>query len=140
MRLRALPVVTAIAAATFLGAAASPAQAGTGLLLAVQINDFQDWGNFNQDPVDHPGSSQDVPGDAIRACDFTTDGWGVTVWLDVNRNGTWDRTSTTSGNAADYCSDWKPGNLAENTRVTLKACNTKAGHAPRNCKEDDTVA
>ncbi|EMF51565.1 MULTISPECIES: hypothetical protein [Streptomyces] len=140
MRLRTLPIITAIAAATFVGAAASPAQAGTGLLLAVQINNFQDWGNFNQDPVDHPGSSQDVPGDAIRACDFTADRWGVTVWLDVNRNGTWDRTSTTAGNPSDYCSDWVTGNLTEGTRVTLKACNTKAGFAPKNCKEDDTVA
>ncbi|GAQ64384.1 hypothetical protein [Streptomyces scabiei] len=140
MRLRTLPIITAIAAATFLGAAASPAQAGTGLLLAVKINDFKDWGNFNQDPVDHPGEFGDVPGDAIRACDAKEDGWGVTVWLDVNRNGTWDRTSTTSGHPAGYCSDWKTGNLTENTPVTLKACNTKAGHAPKNCKEDDTVA
>ena len=38
MRLRAIPAVTAIAAETFLGAAASPAQAGTGLLISVHIN------------------------------------------------------------------------------------------------------
>ncbi|MEW2398416.1 hypothetical protein [Streptomyces sp. NPDC046862] len=140
MRLRALPVITAIAAATFLGAAASPAQAGTGLLLGVHPTGSDDWGNFNQDPVDHPGTSQDVPGDAIRACDMTADGWGVTAWLDVNRNGTWDRKATTSGQPSGDCSAWETGNLAENTKVTLKVCHTKAGYAPRHCEEDDTVA
>ncbi len=140
MRLRALPVVTAIAAATFLGVAASPAQAGTGLLLGVHPTGSDDWGNFNQDPVDHPGNNQDVPGDAIRACDVTGDTWAVTAWLDVNRNGTWDRTVTTSGHVSDYCSPWKTGNLAENTKVTLKVCHTKAGHRPKNCEEGDSVA
>ncbi|NEA63020.1 hypothetical protein [Streptomyces sp. SID12488] len=141
MRLRALPVVTAVAAATFLGLATSPAQAGTGLLLGVRpVGNSTDWGNFNQDPVDHPGESQDVPGDAIRACDFTGDTWGVTAWLDVNRDGTWDRSATTSGHSADYCSPWKTGDLRENTKVTLKVCHTQAGQAPRNCRTGDTVA
>ncbi|MFF3380281.1 hypothetical protein ACFYXF_45930 [Streptomyces sp. NPDC002680] len=134
--MRAIPAVTAIAAATFLGAAASPAQAGTGLLIAVQINNFDDWGNFNQDPV----SSTDTPGDAIRACDWTADGWAVTTYLDVGRNGTWDRTSTTNGHASDYCSPWATGNLTENAKVRVKACNTKAGATPKNCKTEDTVA
>ncbi|MFF0001249.1 hypothetical protein [Streptomyces avermitilis] len=136
MRLKAIPAVTAIAAATFLGAAASPAQAGTGLLIAVQINSFQDWGNFNQDPV----GSTNTPGDAVRVCDWTAEGWVVTSYLDVGRNGTWDRTVSTSGVPSDFCTHWETGNLAEGTKVTIKACNTKAGHAPKNCKEEDTVA
>ncbi|MFF7858271.1 hypothetical protein [Streptomyces sp. NPDC007904] len=140
MRLRAIPVVTAIAAATFLGAGAAPSHAGDGHLIAVHINNFEDWGNFNQDPVDHPGSNQDVPGDAIRACDFTADGWAVTTWLDVGRNGSWDRKATTSGSPSGDCSAWETGNLTERTKVTIKACNTKAGYAPRNCDTADTIA
>ncbi|WP_329246008.1 hypothetical protein OG223_11240 [Streptomyces sp. NBC_01478] len=135
--MRSIAVVTSIAAASFLGAASSPAQAGTGMLIAVHINNFNDWGNFNQDPV---GGTDPTPGDAIRACDDDADGWGVTAYLDVGRNGTWDRTSTTAGHAAGFCSGWETGNLTENTKVTLKACNTKAGYAPRNCDQDDTVA
>nr|WP_181803170.1 hypothetical protein [Streptomyces shenzhenensis] len=137
MRMKSIAAVTSIAAASFLGAAASPAQAGTGMLIAVQINDFQDWGNFNQDPV---GGTNPTPGDAIRACDFTADGWGVTTYLDIGSNGSWDRTSTTAGNAADYCSPWATGNIGEGTKVTIKACNTKSGYSPKNCKEEDSVA
>ncbi|MEW2120822.1 hypothetical protein AB0945_37875 [Streptomyces sp. NPDC005474] len=140
MRMRALPVVTAIAAATLLGFAASPAQAGTGLLLGVHPTGSDDWGNFNQDLIDLPGENGDSPEDSIRACDFTPDTWGVTAWLDVNRDGSWERSATTSGHAADYCSPWKEGNIRENTKVTLKVCQTKAGHAPRKCETGDTVA
>ncbi|MDW8805326.1 hypothetical protein P1P68_11175 [Streptomyces scabiei] len=97
MRLRTLPIITAIDAATFVGAAAGPAQAGTGLLLAVQINNFQDWGDFNQDPHD----------------------FGP-------RLGPLQRVGDRQPHRGD------PGDL--------KACNTKAGFAPKNCNEDDTVA
>jgi hypothetical protein len=78
-----------------------PRRAGNGVSRRHRSPFFKDWGNFNRDPVDHPGDCGHVPGDAIRACDAEEDGWGVTVCPDVNRNGTWDRTSTTSGHPAE---------------------------------------
>lgn len=136
LRMKSFAAVTAVAAATFLGAAESPSYAGTGLLIAVHINNFEDWGNFNQDPVE----STNTPGDAIRACDFTSDGWAVTTYLDIGSNGTWDRTATTAGQPSGDCGAWETGNIAEGTKVTIKACNTKAGHDPKNCDKDTTVA
>jgi hypothetical protein len=132
--MKTLSLVTAIAAATLVGVAAGPANAGTGQLFAVQINNFNDWGNFEQDPY------QDIPGDSIRACDFTADGWGVTAYLDSNHNGVFDRTATTSGQPSDFCSGWASGNIAEGATVTLKVCNTKAGYAAKNCDQANFTA
>jgi hypothetical protein len=133
-RTKALPVMTAVAAALLVGVNATSASAGTGQLFALKINDFRDWGNFEQDPY------QDIPGDSIRACDGFADGWGVTAYLDSNHNGVFDRTATTSGHPAGYCSPWASGNIPEDATVTLKVCNTKSGYAPKNCKQEDYTA
>ncbi|MEU3262097.1 hypothetical protein [Streptomyces albidoflavus] len=67
------------------------------------------------------------PGDAIRACDNTTDGKGVEVTLDIHRDGSIDRVATTRGYNAGYCSPWKTGNLKEGTLVRVKFMVVKGG-------------
>jgi hypothetical protein len=74
------------------------------------------YGRFNADPL---GS---WPGDAIQACDTASDGWGVEIKLDIGGDGTIDRTATTDGHTAGYCSPWKTGNIAEGTLVVGYIC------------------
>lgn len=52
---------------------------------------FGGYGEWNPDPY---GS---IPGDSIRACDTSADGWGIEVKLDIGRDGTWDRVASTRG-------------------------------------------
>lgn len=80
------------------------------------------FGRFSADPVG------DWPGDAIQACDYYADGWGIEIRMDINpapdRFYT-DRTATTRGHNSPYCSPWATGNIAENTLVALKVCLVK---------------
>lgn len=83
-------------------------------------------GKFNADPV------SGVPGDSIQACDWAADGWGIETQLDVNPGSSWDtdRAVNTRGHASPYCSDWKSGNLGENTPVAIRVCLVKSGNSP----------
>ncbi|MEU2248940.1 hypothetical protein [Streptomyces sp. NPDC019224] len=78
---------------------------------------FGGYGEWNADPY---GSA---PGDSIRACDTTADGWSIEVKLDIGRDGTWDRTATTRGHTSPYCTPWKTGNLKEGTPVRVQVTN-----------------
>jgi hypothetical protein len=79
---------------------------------------------FNANP------SGSYPGDAIRACDWLGDGYGIEAQLDIGVAtvpGTFhaDRTVSTWGHAAGssgYCTAWKTGNIAEGTYVALRVC------------------
>lgn len=77
------------------------------------------YGQWNPDP------SGSIPGDAIRACDNAADGWGIEVWLDINRNGTIDRIASTRGHDSPYCSSWASGNIAEGTPVDVYVLRRK---------------
>lgn len=76
------------------------------------------YGVWMQDPGDdqygNPG-----PGDAIQACDIKADGWGIEVRLDIGRDGDIDRKVSTRGHAADYCSEWKTGDIKEDTPIRM---------------------
>lgn len=63
--------------------------------------------------------SGSIPGDSIRACDNTADGWGIEAWLDINRDGTIDRIASTRGHNAPYRTSWKSGDIPEGTPVTV---------------------
>ena len=84
------------------------------------------WGMFAADP------EGPYPGDAIGACDTYADGFGIKVELDISPTGTWDtdRSVSTGGHAAGYCTGWKSGNIKENTRVAIRVCKVKSGHRP----------
>lgn len=83
-------------------------------------------GAFRADPSDTD------PGDAIMACDFHGDGWGIETQLDINPGSNWDtdRYVNTRGHASDYCTDWKPGNIEEETPVAIRVCLVKSGASP----------
>ncbi|MFZ4280622.1 hypothetical protein [Streptomyces rhizosphaericola] len=83
---------------------------------------LKDGGGYGQWSADPSGST---PGDAIRACDDTSDGWGIQLELDIHRDGTVDRIATTRGHNAPYCTEWKTGNIKEGTKVTLKLYKVK---------------
>jgi hypothetical protein len=63
-----------------------------------------------------------APGDSIKACDTSSDGWGVEVQLDIHRNGTVDRIATTQGHTATYCTPYASGNIAEGTLLRIRGC------------------
>ena len=86
-----------------------------------------------------PDPSGSYPGDAIRACDWLGDGYGIEAQLDIGVAtvpGTFhaDRTVSTWGHAAGssgYCTAWKTGNIAEGTYVALRVC--KVTEATSSC-------
>ncbi|RPK36393.1 hypothetical protein EES39_32025 [Streptomyces sp. ADI92-24] len=82
---------------------------------------FGGYGEWNPDPYDG------IPGDSIRACDTTVDGWGIEVKIDIGRNGTWDRIANTRGHNSPYCSPWKSGNIKEGTPVSIQVANVNGG-------------
>jgi hypothetical protein len=87
------------------------------IYLDVYWNDvFRGYSDFNADP------SGSIPGDSIRACDGKADGRGIVTQLDINRNGTVDRSASTRGKNAPYCTSWKGGNIAENKPVRIRGC------------------
>jgi hypothetical protein len=84
-------------------------------------------GEFRADP-----SEGGAPGDAIKACDWFADGWGIETQLDVNPGSSWDtdRSVNTRGHSSPYCSGWATGNLTENTPVAIRVCLVKSGSSP----------
>ena len=99
--------------------AASPAQASTDITVhsspcPVCATDGYGW--FKADPT---GST---PGDALKACDLNADGYSIKAWLYNRDTGNLIRTASTAGHAANYCTDWKTGDLPEQTRVWLDVC------------------
>ncbi|MER7056071.1 MULTISPECIES: hypothetical protein [unclassified Streptomyces] len=78
---------------------------------AITIDGGHGW--WSADPSD--GN----PGDAIKACDNTADGWGIRVMLDIHRDGTMDRVATTQGHDSPYCTGWATGNIKEDTEVRI---------------------
>jgi hypothetical protein len=94
----------------------------------VSIDAYGDAGyaTFNADP---DGS---IPGDSIRACDTSADGWAVEAALDYPPfDGNPERTTNTRGHAAGYCTPWKTGDLDENTTYRLYVSTVKGTtHGP----------
>ncbi|MFC4017086.1 hypothetical protein ACFOW4_03900 [Micromonospora sp. GCM10011542] len=81
-------------------------------------------GQFQADPF---GSE---PGDALRACDFNADGYGIEVRMMINPStspSSWrtDRMASTRGINSPYCTPWATGNLTEGTFVGVKICLVK---------------
>ncbi|MYY10350.1 hypothetical protein GT204_15915 [Streptomyces sp. SID4919] len=95
-----------------------------GTALAAQTVNVPSGGGYGQWQADPSGS---IPGDSIRACDTGSDGDYVRVDLDVNRNGSIDRTAWTKGHPAPSCSAWISGNLAEGTPVTIWVMRVDSG-------------
>ncbi|MFE5008643.1 hypothetical protein ACFRJ3_29105 [Streptomyces sp. NPDC056696] len=60
-----------------------------------------------------------IPGDAIRAFDTKSDGWGIETALDYDYDGIMDRRVDTRGHTAGYCSPWKGGDLKEGRTVRM---------------------
>ncbi|WP_405642538.1 hypothetical protein [Streptomyces uncialis] len=95
-----------------------------GTALATNRVDVPDGGGYGQWQQDPSGS---IPGDSIRACDTHSDGDYVRVELDVNRNGSIDRTAWTKGHTAPFCSAWISGNLPEGTPITIWVARIDSG-------------
>ncbi|WP_326661812.1 hypothetical protein [Streptomyces sp. NBC_00385] len=74
----------------------------------------------------NPNPSGSTPGDAMRACDNSADGYGVTAKL-MNSDYVWIRTVTTAGHSANYCTPWKGGDLDEDDRFLVYTFRTKGG-------------
>ncbi len=96
--------------------------AGLGLCLGMQgqaqaasitVQVTGGYGEFNQDP------SAEGPGDAVRACDTKSDGWGVEVEIDIHNDGTVDREIDTRGHNSPYCTPWATGDIVEGTVVKV---------------------
>jgi hypothetical protein len=77
-------------------------------------------------------------GDAARVCDNKADGWGVKMYVYID--GYLDRTVTTQGHSAGYCTPWTGGNLPEGTRVWLLACLAKSGYSDKHRTSDESYA
>ncbi|MEY6563589.1 hypothetical protein AB8B12_01195 [Streptomyces sp. PGLac3x] len=106
------------------GAAFALVLGATGAASAAPSDPIKTRGGYAQWNADPSGS---IPGDSIRACDNTADGWGIEAWLDINRDGTIDRVATTRGHNAPYCSSWKSGDIPEGTPVTIYAVTVNGG-------------
>lgn len=100
---------------TFTTTMQSAAWAGSGTIYVGSYG----TGRFQADP------SGSIPGDAIRACDTSADGFGIRVGLDIGADGDVDRIVTTEGHNSPYCSAWGSGNIAEGTSVRLWAYRIK---------------
>ncbi|GAA3749545.1 hypothetical protein GCM10022225_37260 [Plantactinospora mayteni] len=72
------------------------------------------YGVFNDDPYGP------WPGDAIRACDTYSDGWGIEVRMDISNNGSWDLIISTRGHNAIYCTDYHSKNAVENDFIRIR--------------------
>ncbi|GAA5703806.1 hypothetical protein AQJ43_25780 [Streptomyces avermitilis] len=108
-------VVTTVLAATALLLGAQ----GTATAAAQRANTEGGYALWNADP---DGAT---PGDSVRACDTTTDGWGIEARLDINRDGTIDRTASTRGRTAPYCTAWKSGDIPEGAPVAVYAVTVR---------------
>jgi hypothetical protein len=108
-----------VAAVTVATAALVFAAQGTATAAPQRVNTEGGYAQWNADPYNG------IPGDAIRACDTTADGWGIEAWLDINRDGTIDRIASTRGHNAPYCTGWASGDIAEGTPVSIWAVTVK---------------
>jgi hypothetical protein len=86
---------------------------------------------WNADPYvpDPQNPSNYTPGDAIRACDYLADGWGVKAYLDYNQDGDADRTISTQGHNSPYCTGWATGDRREGDKMDLWGCLVKGTEA-----------
>ncbi|WP_393055018.1 hypothetical protein [Streptomyces sp. LN549] len=111
LKTAAARVVTAAAAALGLVVAVQGTASAAPKSISVGSGGYGQW---NADP------SGGIPGDSIRACDAAADGWSVEVRLDIGRNGTWDRVTSTRGHNSPYCGAWKSGDIQEGTPVSIQ--------------------
>ncbi len=126
----ALTATTAIAGLMVFNT--TPAQASADLMVystmcGVCSTDGYGW--FKADPL---GST---PGDALKACDLRADGYSIKAWLTNRNTGNLIRTASTAGHAANYCTDWKTGDLPEQLPVWLEVC-TMDGTTKVRCESD----
>jgi hypothetical protein len=90
-------------------------------LADVRMNVVGGYGIWQADP------EEGRPGDAIRACDDTADGLGITVHLYWSGGG--HRYVTTRGHRSPYCTPWNQGsgNLPEGLEVEVHVLTVKGG-------------
>ncbi|WP_333738820.1 hypothetical protein [Streptomyces sp. IBSBF 2806] len=130
-------VKRAVVAATATGGmvvfASTPALASADLTVHVHdcgVCSTHGYGWFKADP------EAGLPGDALKACDLDADTYAITAWLYNRDTGNLIRKVSTAGHAANYCTPWATGNIAEQTPVWLKVCTTK-GSTEYLCNSDN---
>jgi hypothetical protein len=130
--------LTIAAAAAFITvAAAVPAQAAP---TSFDVGDGAGRAWWNADPYvpDPQNPLVKIPGDAIRACDYKADGWGVKVYLDYNMDGDAERTVSTQGHNSPYCTGWATGDITpEGRKMHLWGCLVKGTEVKQPCGDDD---
>ncbi|MFB7734251.1 hypothetical protein ACFC08_07655 [Streptomyces sp. NPDC056112] len=94
-------------------------QGGAGIQSVYKLPISGGYGQWSDNP------SGSTPGDAIKACDTSADGWGIETWLDYNRDGYVDRIASTRGHNSPYCSPWATGNLPEDIPVDIAVIQVK---------------
>lgn len=114
-------LVATIATGGLLVFAAAPAQASQDVTVHVLQCPLEycasaGYGWFHADPA---GS---LPGDSLKACDLYKDGYSVKAWLYNRNTGKVIRTASTAGHASNYCTDWQPGDLPEQTPIWVDVC------------------
>jgi hypothetical protein len=83
---------------------------------------------LDQDPGTDPiAGGGTAPGDSIAACDQLSDGWGIRVELDMDRDGDIDRTTSTLGHCAPYRTGWTTDDVAEGTPMRMWVIKVKTG-------------
>ncbi|MFI7070561.1 hypothetical protein [Micromonospora sediminicola] len=118
-------LMSGVAALVVVLAGQTPALASSDAYLEYYAGDgsLRGRGYFQADP------NAGAPGDAIKACDVSADGYGIEVQMDINPDASpyWqtDRVATTRGQNSPYCTPWVTGNIAEETKVELKICLVK---------------
>lgn len=115
MRILKLGLCTGVAAAAMIAGLQAPAWASTEYLWT-----SGGYGLWSADP-----SSGD-PGDAIKACDTSSDGWAIQVTLNWG-DATHTRTIDTRGHQSGYCTGWATGDIAESETVDITVQQVKLG-------------
>ncbi|MEU9021820.1 hypothetical protein [Actinomadura sp. NPDC048394] len=64
------------------------------------------------------------PGDSIKACDTSSDGWAISVVMTWGTTGY--RQVDTRGHESGYCSGWASGDLPEGTYVDISVEEIKS--------------
>ncbi|GGT70089.1 hypothetical protein GCM10010256_30670 [Streptomyces coeruleorubidus] len=109
--LRAVGATTCAAALT-VGMSGQAMAAPSKLPLPSCCSDSGGYAEWNPDPYNG------LPGDSVRVCDTRADDWAVEASLDTDGDGRYDdRTVSTRGHSAGYCSGWASGDLPENIRI-----------------------
>lgn len=131
--IKALIAMAAIAAAVLVGGSSAqaaeerptPVDVGTEALIVIDlyIGDYRvGQGQFQQ------------YGDKLAVCDTRTDNRYVKAYLDIDQDGDYDRSATTKGHKAPYCSDWVTGNISEGNKMDFWVCTLYDGHW-KNCSD-----